>query len=59
MDSDVLIRKCTAISLKSEEENMINFTWKMNAKGAKIAAHCLLGKTQWGVSREGFRAAMQ
>lgn len=61
MDSDDLIRKCAAISLKSEEENMINFAGKMKAKGAKVAAHCLLGKILHtrGVSREGLRAAMQ
>lgn len=35
MDSDELIRKCAAISLKSEEENMINFAEKMKAKGQK------------------------
>lgn len=61
MDSDELIRKCAAISLKSEEENMINFAGKMKVKGAKIAAHCLLGKILHtrGVSRERLRAAMQ
>ena len=53
MDSDELIRKCATISLKLEEENMIDFARKMKAKGAKITAHCLLRKIlhTWGVSR--------
>ncbi|KAH9649686.1 hypothetical protein KPL70_026078 [Citrus sinensis] len=61
MDSEELIRRCEAISLKSEEDDMIDFAGKMKAKGEKIAAHCLIGKIYHtcGVSREGLRAAMQ
>lgn len=61
MDADELVRKCEAISLKSEEDNMINFGGRMKAKGQKIAAHCLVGKIfhTRGVSREGLRATMQ
>ncbi|KAH9735309.1 zinc knuckle protein [Citrus sinensis] len=61
MDSEELIRRCEAISLKSEEDDMIDFAGKMKAKGEKIAAHCLIGKIYHtrGVSQEGLRAAMQ
>ena len=55
MDSEELIRRCEAISLKLEEDDMIDFAGKMKAKGEKIAAHCLIGKIYHtrGVSREG------
>lgn len=44
MDYEELIRRCEAISLKLEEDNMIDFAGKMKAKGEKIATHCLIGK---------------
>ena len=61
MDADEFIRKREAISVKSEEDNMINFGGRMKAKGQKVAAHCLVGKIfhTRGVSREGLRATIQ
>ncbi|KAL9412274.1 hypothetical protein AB3S75_045822 [Citrus x aurantiifolia] len=61
MDAEELIRKCEAITLQSEEDNMISFGGRMKAKGEKLAAHCLVGKIlqSRSVSREGLRAAMQ
>lgn len=61
MDADEFIRKREARSVKSEEDNMINFGGRMKAEGQKIAAHCLVGKIfhTRGVSREGLRATMQ
>lgn len=61
MDDDELIRRCEAITLKSEEENMINFAGRMKTKGEKLTAHCLVGKIlhAQSVPREGLSAAMQ
>ena len=60
METEELIKKCRAISLEGEEEDKVSFIGKMKAKGAKIAAGCLVGKilTTRGVNIEGFRAAM-
>lgn len=61
MDADELTRKCAAIMLQSEEDNMISFVGKMKVKGEKLAAHCLIGKILQtrSVPCEGLRAAMQ
>lgn len=61
MDMEELIRKCEAITLQSEEDNMISFGGRMKAKGEKLAAHCLVGKMlqSRSMSWEGLRAAMQ
>ena len=61
MNDDELIRKCEAITLKSEEENLISFAGRMKTKGEKLAAHYLVGKILHArsVPREGLSAAMQ
>lgn len=61
MDDDELIRRCEAITLNSEEENMISFIGRMKTKGEKLVAHYLVGKILHArsVPRKGLRAAMQ
>lgn len=61
METDELIRKCSAITLEEEEEDKVIFGGSMKEKGAKIAAGCLEGKilTTRGVSHEGVRTALQ
>lgn len=61
MDAEELIPKWEAITLNSEEDNMISFVGRMKVKGEKLAAHCLIRKILQtrSVLREGLRAAMQ
>ena len=60
MDTEELIRKCKAISIKGEQPNKISFMGKKSARGEQIAACCLVGKImhQRGVNLEGLRSAM-
>lgn len=60
METEELIKKCSAISLEGEEEDKVSFVGKMKTKGAEIAAGCLVGKilTTRGVNIEGLRSAM-
>lgn len=61
MDTEELIRKCQAVALKGEEEDIVTFTARMKITGEKIAANSLVGKVLLtrGVSREGLKAATQ
>ena len=61
MNDDELIHRCEAITLKSEEENIISFAGRMKTKWEKLAAHCLVGKILHArsVPCEGLKAAMQ
>lgn len=61
MDDDELIRRCEAITLKSEEENMISFAGRMKTKEEKLAAHCLVGKILHArsVPREGLSVTIE
>lgn len=60
METEELIRKCSAITLEEEEEDKIIFGGSMKAKGEKIAAGCLVGKilSTRGISHEGVKAAL-
>ncbi|KAH9781813.1 cchc-type domain-containing protein [Citrus sinensis] len=60
MDTEELIRKCKAISIKGEQPNKISFMGRKSARGEQIAACCLVGKImhQRGVNLEGLRSAM-
>lgn len=44
MDAEELIRKCEAITLQSEEDNMISFGRNVKVRGERLVAHCLVGK---------------
>ncbi|KAK9195052.1 hypothetical protein WN943_003169 [Citrus x changshan-huyou] len=61
METEELIKKCSAITLEEEEEDRVIFGGSMKEKGAQIAAGCLVGKilTTRGVSHEGIRTALQ
>ena len=61
METDDLIKKCSAITLEEEDDDKVIFGGKMKEKGAKIAADCLVGKilTTRSTSYEGVRAALQ
>ncbi|XP_024045326.1 uncharacterized protein LOC127901390 [Citrus sinensis] len=61
METEELIRKCSAITLEEEEEDKVIFGGSMKAKGEKIAAGCLVGKilSTRGISYEGVKAALQ
>ena len=61
METDELIKKCSAITLEDEEEDKIIFGGNMKEKGAKIVAGCLLGKilTTRSISHEGIRTTLQ
>ncbi|KAH9792118.1 CCHC-type domain-containing protein [Citrus sinensis] len=60
MDTEELIRKCKAISIKGEQPNKISFMGRKSVRGEQIAACCLVGKImhQRGVNLEGLRYAM-
>lgn len=61
MDTEELIRKCKAITLKEEETDKISFIGTMRRKGEKLAAHCLIRKILRSreVNTEGLRTSMQ
>lgn len=60
MDTVELIRKCQAVVLKEEEEDIVNFMGRMKIKGEETAANCLVGKVllSRSINREGLKAAM-
>lgn len=60
MDTEELIRKRKAISIRGEQTNKISLTGRKSVKGEQIAACCLVGKIlhQRGVNLEGLRSAM-
>lgn len=61
MNAEELIRKWEDITLRSEEDNMINFKERMKVNGKKLVAHCLVEKflRTCSVHREGLLATMQ
>ena len=61
MDTEELVRKCSAITLQEEENEKIDFFGSMKEKRLKIPANCLVGKIMLnkGVSIQGLRAALQ
>ena len=61
METEELIRKCSAITLEEEEEDKVIFGGSMKAKGEKITAGCLVGKilSMRGISHEGVKSALQ
>ncbi|KAL9416831.1 hypothetical protein AB3S75_039925 [Citrus x aurantiifolia] len=61
MDTEELVRKCSAITLQEEEKDKITMLGSMKEKGLKLAANCLVGKfvLNKGINTEGLRAALQ
>ena len=60
METEELIKKCSVISLKGEEEEKMSFVGKMKTKGAEIITGCLVGKilTTREVNIEGLRSVI-
>lgn len=44
MDTEELVRKCSAITLQEEENDKITLLGSMKEKGLKFAANYLVGK---------------
>ncbi|KAH9700334.1 transcription factor FER-LIKE IRON DEFICIENCY-INDUCED TRANSCRIPTION FACTOR [Citrus sinensis] len=61
MDTEELIRKCKAITLKGGEEGKVSFKSGMKSKEEKTVAGCLVGEvlTNKNVNKEGLKLAMQ
>ena len=61
METEELIRKCSAITLEEEEEDKVIFGGSIKAKGEKIAAGSLVGIifSTRGISHEGVKATLQ
>ena len=61
MNTEELIRKCQAITLKEEEKDTVVVMGKMKAKGVNITVNCLVGKILLtrGVNLEGLRSAIR
>lgn len=60
MDVEELLRKCQAIALKEEDDDIVTFVGRMKIKREKIVANCLFRKVLLtrGVNREGLKEAM-
>ncbi|KAH9670684.1 CCHC-type domain-containing protein [Citrus sinensis] len=61
MDTEELVRKCSAITLQEEENDKITLLGSMKEKGLKLAANYLVGKVvlNKGINTEGLRAVLQ
>lgn len=61
MDTEELIRKCQAVSIKEEEEDIVTIMGIMKIKGENVVANCLVGKVLLtrNINGEGLKAAMQ
>lgn len=61
MDVDKLIRKCQAVHLKEEEEDVVTFMGRIKILGEKMAAHCLVGNVlvTRSINKEGLKTTMQ
>ena len=61
MDTEELVRKCSAITLQEEEKDKITMLGSMRETGLKLVANCLVGKVvlNKGINTEGLRAALQ
>lgn len=61
MDTKELICKSQAVALKEEEGDIVTVMERMQIKGTKFAANCLVRKVLLtrGINREGLKTAMQ
>lgn len=62
METEELIRKCSATTLEEkEEEDKVIFGGSMKEKGEKLAVGCLVGKilSTKGISHEGVKTTLQ
>ncbi|KAH9658540.1 hypothetical protein KPL70_023537 [Citrus sinensis] len=61
MDTDELIRKCKAITIREEDKSRVTLEASMKAKKEKALANCLVGKVLLTrvVNKEGMKIALQ
>ena len=61
MDTEELIRKCKAITIKEKEKNRVTLEVRMKEKREKVLAGYLMGKILLtrGVHKEGLKMALQ
>lgn len=60
MDVEELLRKCQAIALKEEDDDIVTFVGRMKIKREIFFANCLFRKVLLtrGMNREGLKEAM-
>lgn len=60
METEELIRKCRAITLKGEEVDQVFFEGQMKERGYRAIAGCLVGKILLtrGVNHEALKVAL-
>ena len=60
MDTDELIRKCKAITIREEDKSRVTLEASMKAKKEKALANCLVGKVllMRVVNKEGMKIAL-
>ena len=61
MDTEELIRKCKAITIREEEKSKMSLGVNMKEQRGQVLAGCLMGKVLLlrGVNREGLKVALQ
>ncbi|KAL9460149.1 hypothetical protein AB3S75_003367 [Citrus x aurantiifolia] len=61
MDTDELIRKCNAITIREEDKTSMSLEVNVTATRGKMLASCLVGKVLLtrAVNKEGFKSALQ
>ncbi|XP_024043038.1 uncharacterized protein LOC112099799 [Citrus clementina] len=61
MDTDELIRKCKAITIREEDKARVTLEVDLKTKKERMLARCLMGKVllSRGVNKEGLKAALQ
>ncbi|KAK9218225.1 hypothetical protein WN943_006862 [Citrus x changshan-huyou] len=61
MDTDELIRKCKAITIREEDKARVTLEVDLKTKKERMLAGCLMGKVllSRGVNKEGLKAALQ
>ncbi|KAL9436889.1 hypothetical protein AB3S75_022854 [Citrus x aurantiifolia] len=61
MDTEELIRKCKAITIKEEDKSKVSLGVNMKEQRRQVLAGCLMGKVllSRGVNREGLKVSLQ
>ena len=61
MDTNELIRKCKAITIREEDRSKVSLEVNMKEKRGQVLARCLMGKVliSTGVNKEGVKIALQ
>ena len=61
MDTNELIRKCKAITIREEDRSKVSLEVNMKEKRGQVLARCLMGKVliSTGVNKKGLKIALQ